>query len=237
MAAVVDYLEEDPELPGKRFAIVSFISPEKVIRNKELWLMSEFRRTYEANLRLKCVESFLGYMSQKYSLRFDAVLAEYEGFQKAHASTPEITYSEMDDQYRTWLDANETRLNAEFDKANEFRTSVRGLKIRDVFGSIEEAKARLKKYTNLDANRLDIYICEVGKWLPFHPEISEIAKAGGSVQYANEQLNELMQKRIENEVQKDAFWQEDRDNKKRLAAAETLKKIEANRAIAELGLD
>jgi hypothetical protein len=28
---LVDYLEEDPELPNQRYCIVSFISPEKVI--------------------------------------------------------------------------------------------------------------------------------------------------------------------------------------------------------------
>ena len=32
---VVDYLDEDPELPNQRYCIVSFISPEKVIERKQ----------------------------------------------------------------------------------------------------------------------------------------------------------------------------------------------------------
>ena len=32
---LVDYLEEDPELPNQRYCIVSFISPEKVIEKKK----------------------------------------------------------------------------------------------------------------------------------------------------------------------------------------------------------
>jgi len=30
----IDYLDEDPELPNQRYCIVSFISPEKVIAQK-----------------------------------------------------------------------------------------------------------------------------------------------------------------------------------------------------------
>ena len=32
---VIDYLEEDTEIPTQRYALVSFLSPEKVIQQKD----------------------------------------------------------------------------------------------------------------------------------------------------------------------------------------------------------
>ena len=34
-AKTIDYLEEDSEIPTQRYAILSFISPEKVIKQKQ----------------------------------------------------------------------------------------------------------------------------------------------------------------------------------------------------------
>ena len=38
----VDYLDEDPELPNQRYVIVSFISPEKVVKQKEQFFFEKF---------------------------------------------------------------------------------------------------------------------------------------------------------------------------------------------------
>lgn len=228
-----DFLEEDPEIPGKRYALVSFVSPEEVIKNKELWMMSEFRRTYEVNCRLKCVEMFLSYMSQKYSIRFDDVLNEYEQFQKNHSTDPELTYSKMEEEYNRWLDENKEKKQLQWDKEHEFRTNVRGLKIRDVFGSLEEAKMRMKKYVTMDHGRIDLYCMEVGKWCAWHPSVAELQKQGKEVEYDNAQLNELMKKRVENELARDQLWQAEKDAKKRAALEETEKKKAANKALAD----
>ena len=32
---VIDYLEEDSEIPTQRYSIISFLSPEKIIKQKE----------------------------------------------------------------------------------------------------------------------------------------------------------------------------------------------------------
>ena len=39
---VVDYLEEDPEIPTQRYAIISFISPEKVVKQKQEFYYEKF---------------------------------------------------------------------------------------------------------------------------------------------------------------------------------------------------
>jgi hypothetical protein len=39
---VIDYLEEDTEIPTQRYALVSFLSPEKVIRQKDRFFNEKF---------------------------------------------------------------------------------------------------------------------------------------------------------------------------------------------------
>lgn len=39
---VIDYLEEDTEIPTQRYALVSFISPEKVIKQKDRFYNEKF---------------------------------------------------------------------------------------------------------------------------------------------------------------------------------------------------
>jgi hypothetical protein len=39
MNAVIDYLDEDPEIPTQKYCIVSFLSPEKVIQDKKSFLL------------------------------------------------------------------------------------------------------------------------------------------------------------------------------------------------------
>ena len=37
-----DYLEEDPELRGQKYCCLSFLSPEKILENKEVFRFNKF---------------------------------------------------------------------------------------------------------------------------------------------------------------------------------------------------
>ena len=41
---VIDYLEEDAEHPTQRYALISFLSPESVIRHKDRYFFEKFVR-------------------------------------------------------------------------------------------------------------------------------------------------------------------------------------------------
>ena len=45
----VDLLEEDKPIAGQKFVCVSFVSPEKIIKNKELYYFQEFLKTWDFN--------------------------------------------------------------------------------------------------------------------------------------------------------------------------------------------
>ena len=54
-----DFLEEDAEIPGQKFCLLSFLSPEKVLANKSVFLFSEFVKSYEFRSRTKNLEAYL----------------------------------------------------------------------------------------------------------------------------------------------------------------------------------
>lgn len=70
---------------------------------------------------------------------------------------------------------------------------IRALKIRGVFSTIEEAKARAQHLQSIDPIH-HIFVGEVGKWLPWDPEPSN---AKDQVYYEKE-LNNLMKGHEEN---------------------------------------
>ena len=44
---LVDLLHEDSPLPGQKFACVSFVSPEKILKNKELFYFEKFLKNWD----------------------------------------------------------------------------------------------------------------------------------------------------------------------------------------------
>ena len=76
---------------------------------------------------------------------------------------------------------------------------VRGIKIRGVYNTYEEAEKRANSIRNFDS-KSNVYIGEVGKWLPFidNPEYAT------DENYANKELNKLMKSyREEQEMAKE----------------------------------
>jgi hypothetical protein len=224
-----DFLEEDVEIPGQRFCLLSFLSPEKVLANKDVFLFNQFIKTYEFQSRTKNLEAYLmnlvtginakldkeadslleqdlsgaSEICRKSKIRLDTLMDDYHNFVKTNEH--ELKESKLKELYDDFLFANRTKMEDEFYAQNDFRTTVRGLKIRGVYGTQGEAVARSKKLQRQDTLH-NIFVGEVGKWLPWDPEPSEI----GEQEYAEEQLNTLMKKYKENEEQREQFQKEQR---------------------------
>lgn len=109
----------------------------------------------------------------------------------------------LTEAYDTFMFKNKKRLEDAFFEKNEFRTTVQGLKLRGVFDTYGEAMARAKTLQKLDPSH-NIYIAQVGHWVPWDPEPHEI----GDMEYADDQLNTLMKKYKENESKRDEFFAE-----------------------------
>ena len=195
----VDLLDEDKSIAGQKFACLSFISPEHILKQREVFMFEEFIKTWDFSKSMEKFAQFLNFLSFKYHVDFDKVTADFQEFTKDEKEN--LMKSNMDDDYKNFLDENEDRLEKIFGEKHEFQTSVRGIKVRGVFPTQQEAELRCKMLRQVDPNH-DIYVGPVGTWIPFHPE----AYKTGRVEYMEETLNELMSEKKKNEEKaKDEF--------------------------------
>jgi hypothetical protein len=224
-----DFLEEDGEIPGQKFCLLSFVSPEKVLADKSLYMFNQFVKNYEFQSRTKNLEAYLmktlsnvnskldaeadsldakdlsgaADICRKSKVRVDTLMDEFHQFVKTNER--ELKETKIVEAYDDYIYANKAKLEDEFYAKNEFRTTVRGLKVRGVYGSQAEAVARSKKLQRQDTVH-NIFVGEVGKWLPWDPAPAEVSEQ----EYAEDQLNTLMKKYKENEEAREVFQREQR---------------------------
>jgi hypothetical protein len=188
----VDVLDEDKPISGQKFVCVSFISPEKILKNKELFLFNEFIRTWDFTKSIEKYQHFFNFLSMKYNLDINSLNQEFEEFVKDQKDN--LLKTTIEDDYKNFLDQNEEMLTNQFNIEYNFQTSTRGLKVRGVYSTQEEAESRCKLLREIDTNH-DVYVGPVGLWMPWDPD----AYKTGRVEYLEEELNNLMHNKIKNE--------------------------------------
>lgn len=141
----------------------------------------------------------------------------FKEFLKSQPETREI--SDLEEKLDTFLDTNRSRLENQFHELNNFQTTVRGLKVRGVYDSRKEAEVRAQVLQRLD-RRFNVYVAQVGYWLPWDPNPNEVEEQV----YLEKELNELMKNYKENEVKRDMFYEEQKQMQKNKAISEGLEK-------------
>jgi hypothetical protein len=205
----VDLLEEDKPISGQKFVCVSFVSPEKILKQKEMFFFEEFLKTWEFNKSMEKFIQFLNFISFKYKLTFDDVTKDFQDFVKDEKDS--LSKSTFDDEYKTFLDNNEEELEKKFGIKYNFQTCTRGLKVRGSYASMEEAELRCKMLREIDPNH-DVFVGPVGLWMPWDPE----AYKTGRVEYMEEELNQLMSEKAKNEANaKNSFEQRVKESKRK----------------------
>ena len=215
----VDLLEEDKPISGQKFVCVSFVSPENILKQKDHFLFQEFLKHYDFSKSVQKFTQFLNFVAYKYKNDFQQIMNDFEEFLKSEKDN--ITDNYVSDEYKNFLDANEERLNDEFNKLHNFQTNTRGLKIRGSYSTQEEAELRCKLLREVDPNH-NVYVGPVGMWMPWEPE----AYKTGKVEYLEEELNQLMNEKNKNESEaKQQFEKRLRESKR--------KAIEENKKLAK----
>ena len=227
-----DFLEEDPEIRSQKFVLLSFLSPENILANKDQFFFGEFLKQYEVDYKMKNLETFLvnlvrgvndgltkeaekmdglgpdlsgaAAVCRKSRLNIGGILETYQTFVKENDAN--IKKTSIKEAYDDFLFKNQTKLEEDFFAKNEFRTSMRGLKVRGVTGTHAEAVAMSKKLQRNDTIH-NIFLGEVGKWLPWDPKPHQVQDQ----EYAEDQLNMLMKNYKDNEESREKFMTEQRD--------------------------
>ena len=205
----VDALEEDRPINGQKYACVSFISPEDVIKRREHFYFQNFVKHWDFAKSMEKFVQFMNFISYKYDIVFDDLVDNLKDFTENEKES--LLKSDIESEYKTFLDEHEDKLTEEFGRRHEFQTSVRGIKVRGVYATMEEAELRCKMIREVDPN-FDVYVGQVGMWVPFHPE----AYKTGRVEYLEEELNQLMHEKMKNEKQaKQQFDQRVKDSRRK----------------------
>jgi len=226
----VDLLEEDKPIAGQKFVCVSFVSPDKILKQKEIFFFQEFLKKWDFTKSMEKFVQFLNFLSYKYKLTFQDITKDFEEFVKEEYDN--LVKSSMEDNYKSFLDQNEEELEKSFNVKYNFQTSTRGLRIRGVYPTLEEAELRCKMLRELDPNH-DVFVGPVGLWMPWEPE----AYKTGRVEYMEDELNQLMHEKTKNEsFAKSAFEQRVKESKKK-AIDENIKIAEKTGATLTQNID
>ena len=145
-----DFLEVDQPIPGQNYTCISFISPEKVVKQKETYFLTKFLQDLLSNKN-----------KRDYVLSLDL---------------DRITYDKVNDMIEDFRVLNETKVYDEFDELNEFKTSARGVKVRGVYDTLKEAKVRAKILQRKDP-KFNVFVGQVGYWLPWDPSSNDEIEA------------------------------------------------------------
>jgi len=180
----VQFLDVDTPIPGQSFVVISFISPERVLKKKEAFLNAEF-------LKWLCRQNNF----------IDHVLVKEAGEEGETVSR--LNYDIVKNKYDDFLYLNEQRLEEEFHAQEDFRTTVRGVKVRGVYSTQREAEVRAKVLQRI-YKRDNIYVGSVGYWLPWDPNPDQLENQ----EYLNPELNTLMKKYKENVEKRDIHYQQ-----------------------------
>ena len=129
----VDLLDEDKSVAGQKFCCISFISPEKILANKNLYFFQQFLKQWDMAKSVQKFTQFLSFLAYKYNMDFDKLTKDLDEFcieEKSNLFTTTI-----EDEYKTFIDNNEERMEKDFNDANNFQTATRGIKVRGSYPS------------------------------------------------------------------------------------------------------
>ena len=194
-----DFLEVDPKIPGQNFACLSFVSPEKMLKEKEVHFVSKFlEHLFNAD--------------DQYTVDMKTKMMDNE---------QKIDYTTIHKFYHDWKYSRTEKLEQEFYENNDFHTTMRGLKVRGVYDTHKEASVRAQVLRRKDPS-FNVFVGQVGYWLPWDPECEQVQEQ----EYQETMLNDLVKKYKENLDNRDNMYEQMKEEQLKKAKEENKMKRE-----------
>ena len=153
-------------------------------------------------------------------------------FLQSYCKDQKLKFNDVYSSYQDFTYKYEDKLQRDFDEQNDFQTSLRGLKVRGVYDTRGAAEDRAKKLSTLDSG-FHTFVGQVGYWLPWDPNADKVADEV----FQNSQLNDMMEKYQENNINRDMFYEEQKREKVKAAKEEVLKAEAEKKKLQEEKLD
>ena len=208
---------------------LEFYNMDYKVRSTESFIMAQFREMQntlsDVELLLRNADSTDVAENKSLAITLSEKLTKLRGELSQKTSVDLETYvkaniddfkeSSIVESYEKYMLVNRQRLEDEFHKQNNFQTTMHGLKVRGVYSNQEQANAQAKAINKKDPY-FNVYVADVGEWLPWDPEPEEIKDQ----EYQSDDLNKLMKAYKENAAKRDEFFEEEKRQKMAKAAAE-----------------
>tara|TARA_Y100000817_G_scaffold313785_1_gene310728 strand:+ start:758 stop:1555 length:798 start_codon:yes stop_codon:yes gene_type:complete len=149
-------------------------------------------------------------------------------FLQSYCKDQKLKFEEVYNKYLDFVYKYEDKLQRDFDEQNDFQTSIRGLKVRGVFDTKDAANDRAKKLSVRDS-AFHTFVGQVGYWLPWDPNADKVSDEV----FQNSQLNDMMEKYQQNNVNRDMFYEEQKREKIKAAQEEVRKAEEEKKKLME----
>ena len=140
-------------------------------------------------------------------------------FLQSYCKDQDLNLDEVMKKYTDYTYKYQDELQKDFDERNKFQTNIRGLKVRGTYSTRDEAEKRAKSLQSLDSD-FHVFVGQVGYWLPWDPCADKVQEE----YYINDQLNEMMEKYKENNINRDIFYEEEKREKIKAAKEEVIRK-------------
>ncbi len=140
-------------------------------------------------------------------------------FLQSYCKDQDLDLEDVMKKYTDYTYKYENELQKDFDERNKFQTNIRGLKVRGTYSTREEADKRAKSLQSIDSD-FHVFVGQVGYWLPWDPCADKVQDE----HYINGQLNDMMEKYKENNINRDIFYEEEKRDKIKKAKEEQVQK-------------
>jgi len=224
-----DYLDVDKPLPGQNYYCISFVSPEKVLEQKELFMYYHYERAFYKKISGMMDSSLTSLIEKSDDGKIDVsdVIKLKKSVLEA-CKEEEVNFDQFKSKFEDFRFRDEEKIGEAFDKQNSFRTSIRGVKVRGVFDTKREADVRSAVLQRMDP-LFDVFVGQVGYWCPWDPNPHKI----DDIEYTNSDLNKLVKEYKSNEAKKDQFYQEQKTQRQKDALS-TEERLKHQKGLADM---
>jgi hypothetical protein len=220
-----DYLDVDKPITGQNFYCVSFVSPEKILEQKDKFMYYHYERAVNKKLSTMLDDGLKSLIDKSDgndnngTIDVADVITLKKSIEKSYKEY-DLTFEQFKDKFEDFKFSNEEKVGEAFDKDNNFKTSVRGVKVRGVYDTKREADVRASVLQRQDP-LFDVFVGQIGYWCPWDPNPQKIA----DIEYMNNDLNKLVKEYKSNEAKKDMFYQEQKTQRQKdaISSEERLK--------------
>ena len=64
----VDVLDEDKPIANQKFVCLSFLSPEKILKDKNMFMFNQFVKTWDYTKNVELYNNFISFIAYKYNV-------------------------------------------------------------------------------------------------------------------------------------------------------------------------